>query len=140
MAILRRSPTPAADPTDAGATHTRARGAQVEARARDFLIAHGLVPVAANANYRFGELDLVMRDGATLVFVEVRYRAGGAYGDGATSITASKRHKLVQAASAFLASHRKLGECACRFDVIDASGDVAEPQLRWLRDAFRADD
>ena len=140
MAILRRSPTPVADPTDAGATHSRARGAQVEARARDFLIGHGLTPVAANANYRFGELDLVMRDGATLVFVEVRYRAGGTYGDGAESITAAKRRKLVQAASAFLASHRAFVNSACRFDVVDARGDAAAPQLRWLRDAFRADD
>lgn len=140
MATLRRSPTRAADPADAGATHTRARGAQVEARARDYLIAQGLTPVAANANYRFGELDLVMRDGATLVFVEVRYRAGGSYGDGAASITSAKRRKLVQAASAFLASHRAFANGPCRFDVVDACGDVAAPQLRWLRDAFRADD
>ena len=52
----------------------RATGAQVETLARGFLQAHDLIPVASNANYRGGELDLVMRDDDTLVFVEVRER------------------------------------------------------------------
>lgn len=122
------------------AASTRSRGAQVEAATREHLIRAGLVPVAANANYRFGELDLVMRDGATLVFVEVRYRADDRFGGGAQSITHAKRRKLVQAASAFLMSHPRWADAACRFDVVDASGDVEHPRLTWIRDAFRADD
>ncbi|MGY3265938.1 YraN family protein [Lysobacter sp. HA35] len=119
---------------------TRSRGARVEVAAREHLIRAGLTPVAANANYRFGELDLVMREGATLVFVEVRYRADDRFGGGAQSITHAKRRKLVQAASAFLAAHPRWSDASCRFDVIDASGDVERPALTWLRDAFRADD
>ncbi|TBR14257.1 MAG: YraN family protein [Lysobacter sp.] len=137
MANLPRSPTRAAEPAP---THTRARGAQVEAAARDHLVRHGLTPVASNATYRFGELDLVMQDRATLVFVEVRFRAGGVFGDGAQSISASKRRKLVQAANAFLGAHPRYADVPCRFDVIDASGDADAPTLHWLRDAFRADD
>ncbi len=118
----------------------RAQGAHVEALARDFLLRHGLTPVAANANYRGGELDLVMRDGNTLVFVEVRYRRGSGFGGGAASVDANKRRKLVHAAGLFLAAHREHARAPCRFDVIDASGDPDTPAFDWLRDAFRADD
>lgn len=122
----------------------RARGAAVEAAALRHLLGAGLRRVAANANYRFGELDLVMLDPGgrepTLVFVEVRYRASDRFGGGAASIDAGKCRKLVRAAQAFLAGHRQYARHGCRFDVIDAQGDPAAPQLNWLRDAFRADD
>jgi putative endonuclease len=122
------------------ATAGRARGAQIEALARDYLVRQGLRPIAANANFRFGELDLVLRDGDTVVFVEVRYRRSRAFGGGAASVDAGKRRKLALAAEAFLAAHRELARAPCRFDVIDASGDPAKPHFDWLRDAFRADD
>jgi len=118
----------------------RARGDQIEAAARDFLLGQGLRAVAANANYRFGELDLVMLDGGTLVFVEVRYRRGSRFGGGAASVDAGKRRKLVKAAQAFLLAHPRLADMPCRFDVVDAGGDPAAPAFDWLRDAFRADD
>ena len=123
----------------------RAKGAQVETLARGFLQDRDLIPVAANANYRGGEIDLVMRGDATLVFVEVRFRrsAGTAttgFGGGAASIDAAKRRKIVHAAERFLAAHREFARMPCRFDVIDASGDADAPDFVWLRDAFRADD
>ena len=121
-------------------TDARARGARVEAAARDHLVAAGLRMLAANAQARHGELDLVMRDGETVVFVEVRYRRSAAFGGGFASVDAGKRRRLVLAARQFLASHRDLRNAPCRFDVIDASGDPAAPRLQWLRDAFRADD
>ena len=126
--------------TEGHGLNRRTQGAHVEALARDFLLRQGLTPVAANANYRGGELDLVMRDGDTLVFVEVRYRRGGGFGGGAASVDANKRRKLVHAAGLFLAAHREHAKAPCRFDVIDASGDPETPAFDWLRDAFRADD
>lgn len=129
---------------DKPAPNRRATGAAVEAAACSHLIRAGLREVAANANYRFGELDLVMLEGdgihATLVFVEVRYRRNARFGGGAASIDALKRRKIVRAAQAFLTSHPRFATAACRFDVIEAEGDPAAPQLHWLRDAFRADD
>lgn len=127
---------------------TRERGAAIEAAARLHLLDAGLREVAANANYRHGELDLVMldrspgrgHDGDVLVFVEVRYRRSSGFGGGAVSIDAGKQRRLVRAAQSFLATHREYARCACRFDVIDASGDPDAPMLRWLKDAFRADD
>lgn len=123
----------------------RARGDLVEAAARDALVRAGLREVAANANYRGGELDLVMRDdsareGSTLVFVEVRYRSSSAFGGGAVSVDIGKRRRLVHAAQLFLGSHREYAQWPCRFDVVEADGDPQTPRLNWLRDAFRADD
>ena len=132
MATEKRSPSRRTD--------RRAHGARVEVLARDFLQQHGLEPVAANANYRGGELDLVMRDGDALVFVEVRYRRSAGFGGGAASVDASKCRKLVHAAQQFLTAHREFARAPCRFDVIDASGDPDAPTIDWLRDAFRADD
>lgn len=124
----------------------RERGTAAESAARAYLLRAGLREVAANANYRFGELDLVMLDHGgtqstgTLVFVEVRYRRDARFGGGAASVDFNKRRKLVRAAQAFLAAHREYREVPCRFDVIEADGDPDAPRLHWLRDAFRADD
>ena len=127
----------------------RAVGAAVEAAARHYLKRAGLRELAANANYRGGELDLVMleehhrggrRDGDTVVFVEVRYRSHPGFGGGAMSIDRGKRRRLVHAAQLFLGAHRQYADAPCRFDVIDASGDPSAPHIDWLRDAFRADD
>jgi putative endonuclease len=125
--------------------HRRAKGAAIEAAALAYLLHAGLREVATNANYRFGEIDLVMLEGntpakTTLVFVEVRYRRDPRFGGGAASIDAGKRRKLVLAAQAFLAAHQPSADIACRFDVIEADGDPSAPRLNWLRDAFRADD
>ncbi|PPU04605.1 YraN family protein [Xanthomonas arboricola] len=114
------------------------RGAAVEAAARALLEQAGLRLVAGNANYRGGELDLVMRDGQALVFVEVRYRRDNRFGGGAASVDARKRRKLVLAAQLFLAYHPALATLPCRFDVVEASGEPVV--LNWIRDAFRADD
>ena len=122
----------------------RARGAQVEAAARARLEHAGLRTVAANVSYRGGELDLVMieagPDTETLVFVEVRYRAGAAFGGGFASVDRNKRRKLVRAAQLYLGPRPRLARLPCRFDVVEASGDPAAPQLHWMKDAFRLDD
>ncbi|HTL14388.1 MAG TPA: YraN family protein [Thermomonas sp.] len=122
----------------------RTRGDAVEDAALAFLQGRGLRPLARNAQSRGGELDLVLLDadagGDVLVFVEVRFRAGDAFGGGAASVDARKRRKLVHAARVFLARHPRYAEHPCRFDVVEADGDPAAPRLRWLRDAFRADD
>lgn len=94
----------------------------------------------ANVRYRGGELDLVMDDGDTLVFVEVRYRRGTSHGGGVGSITAAKCRKLVRAAGLYLSSHPALARRACRFDVMAVSGDLAAPAFEWVRNAFTLDE
>lgn len=121
------------------------RGETAEAAARATLERGGLRFVAANVRFRGGELDLVMLDpaahgGACLVFVEVRYRASNAFGGGAASVDGTKRRKLVHAAQLYLAQHPQWANSPCRFDVVEAQGDPAKPEITWLRDAFRADE
>ncbi len=99
VAVRPRSPTAA----EAMPAARQQRGAGVEAAARALLEQAGLRLVVGNANYRGGELDLVMRDGQSLVFVEVRYRRDDRFGGGAASVDWRKRRKLVLAAQLFLA-------------------------------------
>lgn len=118
----------------------RARGAAVEDHARRHLLQAGLQELARNVRYKVGEIDLVMRDGACVVFVEVRYRGHAEFGDGADSVDRWKRRKLVRAAQVFLQRMPQLADAPCRFDVVDAGGDPDHPELRWIRAAFRADE
>jgi len=76
----------------------------------------GLTIVGRNFRTRFGEIDLIARDGSTLVFVEVRLRTSSRFGGAAESITTAKRARLVAAAREYLGRTR--GEPACRFDAI----------------------
>lgn len=108
------------------------RGDGAEATAAAFLEARGLRIIARNYRCRFGEIDLVARSGATVVFVEVRARASEAFGGAAGSITAAKRRRLLAAARHYLA--REGGDCACRFDVVLLAGEP--PRIAWITDAF----
>lgn len=118
----------------------RARGAAVETAALAHLQTRGLQPLDRNASARSGELDLVMREGRTVVFVEVRYRASAAFGGAAASVDVHKRRRVIRAAQVWLQRHPRFAAAPCRFDVVAASGDPAAPAIDWLRDAFRADD
>ena len=114
----------------------RARGDAVEAAARTMLLDAGLRDIARNAACRAGEIDLVMRDGDCLVFVEVRYRRDARFGGGGASVDARKQGKLVRAAEVFLLRNRAFAAMPCRFDVVEADGDATAPTLRWIRAAF----
>lgn len=108
-----------------------AAGARAEALAAEFLVARGLTIVARNFRARRGEIDLIARDGATLVFVEVRLRRSQYFGGAAASITRAKSARLLAAAQVYLA---RLGhEPPCRFDAVLLDGlDAAH--IAWERD------
>jgi putative endonuclease len=111
------------------------RGASAEALAGRFLESQGLTIVARNFRARRGEIDLIAREGATLVFVEVRFRRSQSHGGAAESITAAKRARLVAAAQAFLLHQR--GDPPCRFDAILL--DTLDPgRVDWRRDVIEA--
>jgi putative endonuclease len=116
----------------------RAAGDVFEQRACAELERAGLTCLAHNYSTRYGELDLVMRDGDTMVFVEVRYRKSNSHGDAATSITASKQAKLILAAQHWLAAHPQHAHRACRFDVVSYDGPADDIRREWLRGAFEA--
>ncbi len=121
---------------DHDSTKAQARGQAAEALAARYLAERGLSVVERNFRVRGGEIDLICRDGRTLVFVEVRLRSRADFGGAAASITASKRRRLVLAARHYLL---RAPDADCRFDCILL--DRLDPAaITWLRDAFAADD
>ena len=114
------------------ATPAQSRGAEAEDRAARFLAQQGLDIVARNYRTRFGEIDLIARDGAVLVFVEVRMRSSEGFGGAAGSVDSRKQSRIVAAARQFLASLTR--EPPCRFDVVTLEGGAP----KWLRGAFEA--
>ncbi|HUE94473.1 YraN family protein [Pseudomonas sp.] len=112
-------------------------GQAAEALARQFLEQRGLRLLAQNWRCRLGELDLVMLDSDTVVFVEVRYRRYSAWGGAAESVDARKREKLSRAAQHFLQQESRWAKHPCRFDVIAITADSPAPApLNWIQNAF----
>jgi putative endonuclease len=107
-------------------------GAAAEEKAADYLVRHGLRLLERNYRCRGGEIDLVMREGALLVFVEVRARAASRFGGAAESITATKRARVILAARHYLA-HRGV-DAPCRFDALLLDGE----RIEWVRGAFES--
>lgn len=119
---------------------TRKVGSDAEARAARFLQKKGLVILNRNYSVRTGEIDLIARDGSTLVFVEVRHRASQRHGSGAESVTHFKQQRIIKAARYYLQQHYATSNDLppCRFDVVSSStpnaGDRAT--LEWIKNAF----
>ena len=111
-------------------TYALRAGADGEQTAAELLEAHGLHIVARNYRTRFGEIDLVARDGESLVFVEVRLRTNDYFGGAADSVDVPKRARVIAAARSYLATFHP--EPPCRFDVVTLDGD----KPRWIRAAF----
>lgn len=110
------------------------QGQAAEKIAAEYLTAKGLKLIASNYRSRFGEIDLIMQDGASLVFIEVRLRKNKTFGGGEESITASKQHKIVITAEYYLQQH---GSQACRFDALLM--DKADTKsIMWIKNAFEA--
>ena len=111
-------------------------GARAEALAAEYLMRQGLSIVGRNFRTRFGEIDLIARDGRMLVFVEVRMRRSQRFGGASESITAAKRTRLVAAANGYLATLGR--EPPCRFDAVLMQR--LDPQsIEWQRDILGVD-
>jgi len=117
--------------TAQGGPNPRQTGDDKEVLARRCLERHGLRHVAHNVRCRHGEIDLVMRDAGTLVFVEVRYRRSERFGGAMASVDQRKQSRLTAAAGYYLQQHPT--DLPCRFDVVAiGAGD----QLQWIQHAF----
>lgn len=108
------------------------QGNTAEQLAALFLQSKGHKLMETNFRYKYGEIDLIMQDGKTLVFVEVRLRSSTQFGGAAMSINPSKQQKLRHSAALYLQTH---GESACRFDAILMS-KIDINAIEWIRDAF----
>ena len=111
-------------------------GRSAEERAAAHLCAAGLVLLHRNYLCRLGELDLVARDGTTLVVAEVRLRASTQFGGAAASITRAKQRRIVLATRHLLARYPSLQRLPVRFDALLVP--AADGPIEWLRGAFDA--
>jgi putative endonuclease len=106
-------------------------GIDAERFAEAFLRKHDLALLQRNYRCRFGEIDLIMREGVVVVFVEVRMRKNPVFGGAAASITPVKQQKLVCTARHYLSSLKT--EPPCRFDAVLLSGDDGR-DIDWIKD------
>jgi putative endonuclease len=120
LAFGRRAPT--------------AVGDEKERLACAFLERKGLRLLERNYRCRLGEIDLVMREAGTLVFVEVRFRASARFGTPAETVDMHKQRRLAAAAGHYL-QHRPT-TLPCRFDVLAISG---KDRIDWIRNAFNVE-
>ena len=119
--------------------HHKGAGATAEQTACCYLEQQGLKRVVENYLLpKVGEIDLVMLDGKTLVFVEVRSRKHNRFGSPEETISRSKQTRLIKTANHFLQNNPKHSKRPCRFDVVALTGGEAEPEIHWIPDAFAA--
>jgi len=110
-------------------------GAQAEQWAAIYLQRQGLISVTENFRGRFGEIDLIMRDSETLVFIEVRLRRNQDFGGAAASIDNRKQQRIIRTAQQYLAELKFIP--ACRFDVV-LMDDPQGLNVQWFKNAFDA--
>lgn len=113
------------------------RGKHTEHYALRYLLDQGLQLIEHNWHSRYGEIDIIMLDSETLVFIEVRYRKNATFGSAFETVNASKQQKIARTAQAYLLQHPHWQEHACRFDVV-AVHSIANNRFgfNWLQHAF----
>lgn len=103
-----------------------------EKQACDFLKTKGLRLITKNYRCLYGEIDLIMQENDTLVFIEVRLRSHMDYGTALESIDSRKQQKLLKSATHYLQKHHLIDKIDCRFDVVGFSNSTID----WIKDAF----
>lgn len=113
------------------------KGHITERYAQQYLLQQGLTFIDKNFHSRQGEIDLIMRDGDTYVFIEVKYRKNMLFGGAIAAISSSKQKKIKHCVTFYL---HQLGlneyNTPCRIDVVALVGDINQPQVTWLKNAF----
>lgn len=122
--------------TTSATLSTRQHGQLAEDAACLYLAQQGLKLVARNFVSKMGELDLIMRQNDTLVFVEVRSRKNNHYGHIAATVTTHKQKKLIKTAQLFLQKYQLIDKIPCRFDVIAITQNPQNPAIEWIKNAF----
>lgn len=112
-------------------------GIETEELAYRYLIQQGLKLITRNYRCKLGEIDLIMRDKETIVFVEVRYRKQKTFGSSIESIDYFKQKKLIKTASYYLQTQQLYNTQACRFDVMAIAKQADTFKLEWLKNAFQ---
>ncbi len=122
-----------------GPVHTKTdAGTAIESAAIIWLRQHGLICLERNFRCKGGEIDLIARDGRTLVFVEVRLRNRDDFGSAAESVTLTKQRRVIHAAQYYLTTRDDHRNEDCRFDVLAAKHVEGIIVWEWVQNAFYA--
>lgn len=129
--------------------NTRSRGDIAECCGEEYLQRQGLTPVAKNYQCRCGEIDLIMKDHDTLVFIEVRYRQSSHFGLAFETVNAKKQQKIVKTARYYLHRYQLTENIGSRFDVLGIqprssvqelqTARTRDLQFSWIQNAFYAE-
>jgi putative endonuclease len=126
-------------------SHTLTIGKSAEEFANLYLQRHGLTLVCRNYRCKYGEIDLIMQDKKTTVFVEVRFRRSHRYGSGAETVDHHKQRKLLATAAHYLQNHNEAAKRPCRFDVLSLTSSPGQNQhtqqpydVQWIADAIQS--
>jgi putative endonuclease len=111
-------------------------GQKAENQALAYLESHGLKLIERNYHCNRGEIDLVMDDAGTLVFVEVRFRKHNHFGSALESINSTKQRKIIISAEHYLCHHPE--DRAIRFDAIALTPISSKLEIQWVKSAFEA--
>ncbi|ARU58704.1 endonuclease [Oleiphilus messinensis] len=112
------------------------KGREYEDLACNYLKRQGLKLIARNFQRKSGEIDLIMRQDKTLVFVEVRFRRNSRFGTPLETITRSKMQKLINTAWQYLQLTNATNQ-AFRFDAIAIQNSAAQtPEITWIRNCI----
>lgn len=115
---------------------SRKSGTYWEKAAENFLRKQGLKLLQRNFSSRFGEIDLIMEDEKTVVFIEVKYRKSNRHGSGADAVTFHKQGRISRTAAWYLAKNPYRAESVCRFDVVSIDPKKGDQGIAWIRGAF----
>ncbi len=107
-------------------------GAAAEKEAQHYLEDHGLTFIERNYRCKQGEIDLIMQDNDTLVFVEVRFRRSKQFGSAVETVTSAKQRKIMLATQHYMLEHQLGENFPMRFDVIGLDNETK----RWIKNAF----
>lgn len=110
----------------------RTVGSTNEQKAAEFLEGQGMQMIARNYRIRSGEIDLIAKDGAYLVFAEVKYRSSERRGTPLEAVNTRKQRVIVRTAQHFMMKYGYPADTPCRFDVVGISGD----QIKHIKNAF----
>jgi len=115
------------------------KGLQYETLARAHLQKQGLKFLQGNYHSRFGEIDLIMLDGSTVCFIEVKFRKRLDFGGAANTIPISKQQKIIKTAQIYMSENKKLAKRAMRFDALIMQQDDQDLNINWIRSAYDAE-
>jgi putative endonuclease len=116
---------------------TRETGNVTETFAVNYLVKKGLILQDKNRHSRMGEIDIIMKEDETFVFIEVKYRSSELFG-GAISAISEKKQQKIRKTAAFYLQQCGLNEynTSCRFDVVALQGNINNLDITWLKNAF----